>query len=67
MEGQVVGPGKAYRFAKNISRNEDYCIVVVNNNDDRKMLKTMFDTLKYNKAKVVTRDRVFDIKDYNEK
>lgn len=59
-----MGTAKAYRFAKEVSRNEDPCIVVVNNKHDKEMLKTMFKTLKYNKAKIVTRDRVFDIKDY---
>lgn len=62
----VVGPGKAYRFAQYISRSQDPCIVVVNNNSDKKMFKTMFKTLKYDKAKVVTRDIVFDVKDYEE-
>ena len=59
-----MGTAKAYRFAKQVSRNEDRCIVVVNNKHDKEMLKTMFKTLKYDKAKIVTRDRVFDIKDY---
>jgi hypothetical protein len=61
-----VGTAKAYRFAKQISRNEDSCIVVVNNKHDKEMLKTMFKTLKYDKAKIVTRDKVFDIKDYED-
>lgn len=61
-----MGPGKAYRFAKHIARSQDPCIVVVNNKDDKKMFKTMFKTLKYDKAKVVTRDMVFDVKDYEE-
>ena len=59
-----MGTAKAYRFAKEVSRNENPCVVVVNNKHDKEMLKTMFKTLKYNKAKIVTRDRVFDIKDY---
>ena len=59
-----MGTAKAYRFAKEVSRNEDPCIVVVNNKHDKEMLKTMFKTLKYSKAKIVTRDRVFDIRDY---
>jgi hypothetical protein len=62
----VMGPGKAYRFAQHIAKSQDPCIVVVNNNADKKMFKTMFDTLKYNKAKIVTRDMVFDVKDYEE-
>ena len=49
-----------------MSRNENPCIVVVNNMHDKEMLKTMFNTLKYDKAKIVTRDRVFDIRDYEE-
>ena len=59
-----MGTAKAYRFAKEVSRNENPCVVVVNNKHDKEMLKTMFKTLKYNNAKIVTRDRVFDIKDY---
>lgn len=61
-----MGTAKAYRFAKEVARNQDPCIVVVNNNSDRKMFKTMFETLKYDKVKIVTRDRVFDVKDYEE-
>jgi hypothetical protein len=61
-----VGTAKAYRFAKQISRNEDPCIVLVNNKHDKEMLKTMLKTLKYDKAKIVTRDKVFDIKDYED-
>lgn len=61
-----MGTAKAYRFAKHIARSQDSCIVVVNNNADKNMLKTMFETLKYDKARIVTRDRVFDIKDYEE-
>ena len=59
-----MGTAKAYRFAKEVSRNENPCVVVVNNKHDKEMLKTMFKTLKYNNAKIVTRDIVFDIKDY---
>jgi len=61
-----MGPGKAYRFAQHIARNQESCIVVVNNKADKKMFKTMFKTLKYDKAKIVTRDIVFDVKDYEE-
>ena len=61
-----MGPGKAYRFAQHIAKGKESCIVVVNNNADKKMFKTMFKTLNYDKAKIVTRDRVFDIKDYEE-
>ena len=61
-----MGPGKAYRFAQHIARNQDSCIVVVNNKADKKMFKAMFNTLNYDKAKIVTRDIVFDVKDYEE-
>jgi KaiC/GvpD/RAD55 family RecA-like ATPase len=61
-----MGTAKAYRFAKQVSRNDYPCIVVVNNMHDKEMLKTMFNTLKYDKARIVTRDRVFDIKDNEE-
>ena len=61
-----MGTAKAYRFAKYIARSQDSCVVVVNNDSDKKMFKTMFKTLKYDKAKIVTRDRVFDVKDYEE-
>ena len=34
-----MGTAKAYRFAKEVSRNENPCVVVVNNKHDKEMLK----------------------------